>query len=181
MNPSDGVQKLAAALSVVLLALAGRRLWPASPATQWTAVALLVASTQFLFAATSGFSMPAHLALGLGWLWLYLRATPAAWAARGPLGALGLGLHSPFPHALFVAPFLVRLLRERRLGWLLYLGAWYGAAAVAWLLWLRAFRDVEASSTAAGSGFAIMPSSPAPSNCSNHSSASAGSSVVRVR
>jgi hypothetical protein len=49
---------------------------------------------------------------------------------------VALGLHNPFPHALFAAPFLVRLLRTRRVGWIAYYGAVYGVGMLAWFRWM---------------------------------------------
>ena len=125
------------ALSVVAMAGVGRRLWPAQPARTRLAVAFLVASSQFLVTTMTGYAMPAHLLLNLVWLWLYLAPRRATWALLPVVGALALGLHNPFPHALFVAPFLVRELRNRRYGWLLYWGLVYGAASLAWLAYLQ--------------------------------------------
>ena len=125
------------ALSVVAMAGVGRRLWPAEPARTWLAVAFLVASSQFVVTTMTGYAMPAHLLLNLVWLWLYLTPGRATWALLPAVGALALGLHNPFPHALFVTPFLVRELRNRRYGWLLYWGLVYGAASLVWLAYLQ--------------------------------------------
>ena len=129
------------ALSVVAMAGVGRRLWPAEPARTWLAVAFLVASSQFVVTTMTGYAMPAHLLLNLVWVWLYLAPGRATWALLPVVGALALGLHNPFPHALFVAPFLVRELRNWRYGWLCYWGVVYGAASLVWLAYLRASFD----------------------------------------
>ena len=126
------------ALSVVTMAGVARRLWPGQPSRTWLAVAFLVASSQFVVTTMTGYAMPAHLFLNLLWLWLYLAPRRATWALLPVVGALALGLHNPFPHALFVAPFLIRELRNRRSGWLLYWGLVYGAASLGWLAYLRA-------------------------------------------
>ena len=81
--------------------------------------------------------MPAHLALNLLWLWLYQRGDARSWGLALAVGVLALGLHNPMPHALFVAPFLVRLLRDRRWGRLIAAVAAYGAGSLLWIAWLR--------------------------------------------
>lgn len=128
---------LLAAASVLLLDRVARRLWPGAVWPRLAALAFLVTSTQFLATSMTGYAMPAHLCLNLLWLLLYLRDDRAGWLAAPWVGALALGLHNPFPHALFVAPFLIRMLLRRRFGWLAYAGAVYAVSAVAWLAWLR--------------------------------------------
>jgi hypothetical protein len=85
----------------------------------------------------TGYSMPAHLFLNLLWLWLYLRGDARSWAAALAVGVVALGLHNPFPHALFVAPFMLRLLRERRWGRLASAAVVYVAAAALLMVWMR--------------------------------------------
>lgn len=125
------------ALTVVTMAAAGRRLWPANPLRVALAVLFLVTSSQFLFMSMSWYSMPAHLLLNLVWLWLYLRDDIPSLAAAPIVGVLALGLHNPFPHALFVAPFLIRMVRRRRFAWLAYAAVIYGSGSLLWLWWLR--------------------------------------------
>lgn len=128
---------LLAALSVVLIAAIARRLWPDEGLRPWLAIAFLVTSSEVLMTSGTGYSMPAHLALNLLWLWLYQRGDARSWGFALAVGVLALGLHNPIPHALFVAPFLIRLLRERRWSRLGAAVAVYGAASVLWLSWLR--------------------------------------------
>ena len=122
--------------SVLALGLAARRLWPAERARPWIAVALLATSSHVLVTSGSGYTMPAHLLANLLWLWLYLRGDRWSWALALLVGGLALGLHNPFPHALFVAPFLVRLLRERRWARLASGVLAYAAASACWLAFL---------------------------------------------
>ena len=126
-----------AALAVLCTAGAARRVWPDEGLRPWVAITLLVTSSQFVLTSGSGYSMPAHLALNLLWLWLYLRGDRRSWIGALLVGVLALELHSPFPHALFVAPFLLRLLRERRWARLGSAVVVYGLASVAGLLYLR--------------------------------------------
>lgn len=128
---------LLAALTVVALAAAAERLWPRERLRPWLAVALLLTSSEFLVTSGSAYSMPAHLLLNLVWLWLYLRDDTRSWIAALVVGALALGLHNPFPHALFVAPFLLRLVRDRRWNRVASAAAVYGIASVTWYLWLK--------------------------------------------
>lgn len=125
------------ALSVVLLAAIATRLWPDEGLRPWMALAFFVTSTEVLMTSGTGYSMPAHLTLNLLWLWLYQRGDGRSWGLALAVGALALGLHNPMPHALFVAPFLLRLLRERR--WRRAATAFvaYAVAGAMWLVWLR--------------------------------------------
>ena len=126
-----------AAASVLLVYACARRLWPAHPRRALVAAVLFAASSQVIIMSMTGYSMPAYLAVNLLWLYLYLRAGTAAWLLLPFVGVLALGLHNPFPHALFVAPFLVRALWERRWRWTAYWAVVYAAGSALWLGWLR--------------------------------------------
>ncbi|HEX7978277.1 MAG TPA: hypothetical protein VF461_06720 [Gemmatimonadaceae bacterium] len=128
-------------LAVLVLGLAARRIWPDERLRPWVAVALLATSSEVIVTAGSGYTMPAHLLANIAWLWLALRGDRWSWAAALIVGALALGLHSPFPHALFVAPFLVRLLRERRWGRLGSAVLAYAAASAVWFVFLAHARS----------------------------------------
>jgi hypothetical protein len=144
-----------AAATVALLLAAGRRVWPANERRHWLAVLFLVTSTQFLVTSMSGYSMPAHLCLNVLWLYLYARDDARGWAVAPWIGILALGLHNPFPHALFVAPFFVRLLRRRRFAWSGYFAAVYLAGAALWYHWLLAGAwGADPASAAGGQGVA---------------------------
>ena len=127
--------------SVLALGLAARRLWPNERARPWIAVTLLATSSQLIVTSGSGYTMPAHLLANLVWLWLYLRGDRWSWALALLVGGLALGLHNPFPHALFVAPFLLRLLRDRRWGRLATGVVAYTAASAIWLTVLQLARS----------------------------------------
>jgi hypothetical protein len=133
---------LLAALSIAMLAAVARRLWPDEGLRPWLAIALLASSSQFVVTSGTAYSMPAHLCANLVWLWLYLRDDDRSWFAALVVGVIALGLHNPFPHALFVAPFLIRLVRDRRwrrVGWA---ALFYGAGSIGWFLWLRALQSL---------------------------------------
>jgi hypothetical protein len=130
--------------SVLALGLAARRLWPGERARPWIAVALLATSSEVILTSGSGYTMPAHLLANLLWLWLYLRGDRRSWVVALLVGGLALGLHSPFPHALFVAPFFLRLLVERRWARLTSGVLAYATAAACWMAFLfQARSNVE--------------------------------------
>lgn len=123
--------------TIVMLASVARQLWPGERLQPWVAVGLLATSAEFIVTSGSQYSMPAHLFLNVLWLWLYLRDDARSWAAALVVGALALGLHNPFPHALFVAPFLIRLARQGRWRRIAAAALVYGCASLLWLWWLR--------------------------------------------
>ena len=126
------VNPLLAAISILALAGASARLWPGDARRGRLAVLYLATSSQFLLMSMTGYSWAAHLCFNLLWLYFVLRDDRAGLAAAPWVGVLALGLHNPFPHALFAAPFLIRLLRTRRLGWIAYYGAVYGVGVIVW-------------------------------------------------
>jgi hypothetical protein len=96
---------------------------------------LYVGSAQVLFAGMTSYAMPGHLALNLCWLWIFLRRSTPSDLAAIAVGFVATGLHQPLMHPMFVAPFMLLLLTERR--WhraALYI-AGYTAIGVFWLLW----------------------------------------------
>jgi hypothetical protein len=141
---------LLAAISVLSLAGASARLWPGDMRRARIAILYLVTSAQFLLMSMTGYSWAAHLCFNLLWLYLVLRDDRVGLAAAPWVGALALGLHNPFPHALFAAPFLVRLLRTRRMGWIAYYAAIYSGAALGW------YRLMAFSHAQVGRGGAIQ-------------------------
>jgi hypothetical protein len=128
---------LLSAGTVFAMTAVARRLWPGEALRPWVAIAVIVTSSQFVVASGTGYSMPAHLFLNLVWLWLYLRGDARSWAAALVVGAVTLGLHNPFPHALFIAPFMLRLLRDRRWGRLGAAVIVYVADAALLMVWMR--------------------------------------------
>jgi len=131
VNPALG------AVSLPLVYACARRLWPDDKQRPWLAVAFLALSTQFLFMSMTSFAMPAHLAANLLWLYAFLRSDRAGWLAAPVIGVLALGLHNPFPHALFVAPFLLYILFQRRWAWTAYFAAIYLIGIGFWYWWAK--------------------------------------------
>src|SRR5206468_9105917 len=66
-----------------------------------------------------------------------MRDDTRSWTAALVVGVIALGLHNPFPHALFVAPFLLRLVRQRRWARVGSAALAYGIGGVVFLSWLR--------------------------------------------
>ena len=128
---------LLAGSSIVVMAGVARRLWPDEGLRPWLALLFFATSSEVLLTSGTGYSMPAHLALNLLWLWLYQRGDARSWGLALAVGVLAMGLHNPVPHALFVAPFLMRVARERRWGRLGAAAVTYAMGAMVWMAWLR--------------------------------------------
>jgi hypothetical protein len=131
------VNPVLAALALPLAYACARRLWPEERWRAWLAAGFLASSSQLLFMSMTGYTMPAHLVVNLLWLYAFLRNDRIGWLAAPILGAVALGLHNPFPHALFVAPFLLLILLQRRWGWTVYFAAVYLLAIAGWYVWAR--------------------------------------------
>jgi hypothetical protein len=136
---------LLAAASIVALAGVARNLWPHHKSNQLLAVLMLASSSQFLVTSMTAYALPAHLCLNLIWLWLYTRDDRIGWVLAPWVGVLAIGLHEPHYHALFVLPFLVRLVTSRRWSWCSYFASVYATGCVVWLTWMSDVRPDVAS------------------------------------
>lgn len=127
----------AALVVAALAALVGvtRQLWPERPDARIIAVVLAATSSQVLCMAMSPWAMSAHLTLNLVWLWLFLRGKPASHAGAIVVGFVATGLHQIIFHPLFVAPFLLQLLFDRRWRLGLVYAASYAAIGIFWILY----------------------------------------------
>lgn len=127
------------AASILLVWGCARRIWPASDTRDReagsVAVLLLALSGQMLMSGMTAFAMTAHLCCNLLWLWLFLRDRRGSDLAALAVGFVGTGLHQPLFHPLFVAPFLVLLLLDRRWSRLALFAGFYALAAAFWLGW----------------------------------------------
>lgn len=142
-----------AGISVLTIAAVTHRIWPNDPWKPLIAAALLASSSQFLLTSMTAYAMPAHLALNLIWLWLYFDPTKRRFWLAPFLGVAALGLHQPFFHALFVAPFLARLVRDRRWKASFIFALVYAFGIIGWLLWWRHFMsDFSAAGSASAFG-----------------------------
>jgi hypothetical protein len=123
------------ALGAVALWGCIRRLWPNDDEAACVGLMLYAGSAQVLFAGMTSYAMPGHLALNLYWLWLFLRRTRTADCAALAVGFVATGLHQPLMHPMFVAPFLVLLLAERRWSRAALFGLGYALIGAFWLYW----------------------------------------------
>jgi hypothetical protein len=137
-----------AALTVLALYGTTRNIWPESKLNALVAVGLLASSSQFLLMSMTAYSMPAHLALNAVWLWLYSRPDRPAFYLAPFVGVLAIGLHEPIVHALFVLPFLARLVWQRRWRPVVIFGTVYLAGCVIWYLWKMHFQPPTAGGVA---------------------------------
>lgn len=127
---------LLAALAVVAVFAAGRRLWPGRIDAALVAALLTATSSQVLITAATPYAMTAHLALDALWLALFLRDDRIGHAGALAVGFLATGLHQIVFHPLFVAPFVIAALRSperRRVGVFYVVG--YGAIGAFWMVW----------------------------------------------
>ena len=126
---------LLTAFSVLALAGCARRLWPDDRETQAVALLLFMCAGSVWLMSMTAYALPAHLAANLGWLWLFLRDRRRTDLAALLVGALATGLHQPLFHPLFVAPWLLVLLAERRWGRFALFAVGYAVIALGWLAW----------------------------------------------
>ena len=136
------------AVSVVALFGAARNIWPTREQNAFVAVGLLATSSQFLAMAMTSYSMPAHLALNAIWLWLYSAPDRRRFYIAPFVGVLAIGLHQPIVHALFVAPFLLRIALKRRWRDVLIFGLVYLAGCAGWFAWRVHYSPPSALPTA---------------------------------
>jgi len=136
------------AVSVVALFGAARNIWPTREQNAFVAVGLLATSSQFLAMAMTSYSMPAHLALNAIWLWLYSAPDRRRFYIAPFVGVLAIGLHQPIVHALFVAPFLLRIVLKRRWRDVLVFGLVYLAGCAGWFAWRVHYSPPSALPTA---------------------------------
>ncbi len=126
-----------AALTILALYDTVRNIWPNEKQNALLAVLLLAGSAQFLLMAMTAYSMPAHLALNTVWLWLYSRPDRRRFYLAPVVGVFAIGLHNPIVHALFVAPFLLRLVLQRKWRPVWVYGLIYLSGCAAWYAWRR--------------------------------------------
>lgn len=131
----DWTSPLLAAVALAAMWRVTLRLWPDAPAPRAVSLIMLIVSAQFLSLSMTAYAMTAHLALNLVWLALFLRNDARGHAGAILVGALATGLHQPIFHPLFVAPFLLWLLLDRRWGVLAIYAAAYLAIGLFWIGW----------------------------------------------
>jgi hypothetical protein len=126
---------LMAALGGFCIWRISRLLWPASAVTQLVCVLLYAGSSQVLVTAMTAYSMSMHLALNMLWLWLFLLDRRPTHAAAMIVGWFATGIHQPVFHALFVLPFLVLLMGQKRWKLLAAYCLAYALIGAFWLYW----------------------------------------------
>ena len=137
-----------AAVTVLALYGAARNIWPNDKQNALVAILLLAGSAQFLVMSMTAYSMPAHLALNTVWLWLYSRPDRRRFYLAPLVGVLAIGLHQPIVHALFVTPFLFRLVLQRKLRAILIFGFIYVSGCAGWYAWRTKFSPPAADGVA---------------------------------
>jgi hypothetical protein len=126
---------LMVALGMFALWKCARILWPDDREAAIVAVLLYIGSGQVLFAGMTAYAMPAHLALDLVWLCLFLLDRRGTDVAALLVGFVATGLHQPLFHPLFAAPILFLLLRDRNWRRILLYAMGYAAICAFWLAW----------------------------------------------
>lgn len=112
-----------------------RRIWPQDTEAVTVALVLYAGSAQVLVTGMTSYAMPAHLALNLCWLWLFLRGSWRCDLAALGVGFVATGLHQPLMHPMFAAPILFLLVRDRRWDRAALYFAGYAAIGAFWLWW----------------------------------------------
>jgi len=149
---------LLAASSIIVLAGVCRNLWPGNPARMWIAVIILATCSQFLVMSMTAYSMPAQLFVNLLWLYFYTARTRTASLLVPWVGFFAIGVHHPHVHLLFVAPFFIRLIIEKKLRKASYWGLVYGAGILSWIGWMTISRNgIEAPGVNTLAFFGIPP------------------------
>lgn len=100
-------------LGVAMTWLCARRLWPDEREPAAVACLLVALSGQVQITGMTAYAMPAHLALNMVWLWLFLRGRLSSDVPALAVGFIATGLHQPLFHPLFIAPWLVLLFWNR--------------------------------------------------------------------
>jgi len=133
--PSAMINAVLVVAALVALLGVARRLWPEQREAWIVAVVLAATSSQVLFMGMTPYAMSAHLALNLIWLWLFLRNKPFSHVGAVGVGFLATGLHQFVFHPLFVAPFILQMLIERRWRVGVFYGVSYAAIGIFWILY----------------------------------------------
>lgn len=134
-----GSPALAGPLMILVGAVAlwgcARRIWPEDQEASIVALLLYFCSGQVLVNGMTSYAMPAHLALNLVWLWLFLRSAWWTDFAAIIIGFVAVGLHQPLMHPMFAAPLLFLLLIERSWCRAAFYCLGYALIGVFWLWW----------------------------------------------
>ncbi len=139
--------------SIFLIGRIARHIWPKTRETSLVSMLLLFTSAQFLVNGMTSYSMPAHLFFNLLWLDAYVHSRRHRILIMAGAGFLALLLHQVFVHLLFVAPFFLRWLMERRWRTLIPMSATYLAAGVFGYIWVQLRTPIEVAPGVSGAAF----------------------------
>ena len=114
-----------------------RQLWPENSETVAVAVLLYLTSTQILAMSMTSYAMTGHLALNMVWLMLFLQDRWRSHAAAIAIGFLACGLHQVIFHPLFVLPFLVLLMHQRKWRTAAFYGVCYALIGLFWISYAK--------------------------------------------
>ncbi len=132
LGVASATNPVLAAFSVIFIGWTAKNIWPKEKNAPLLAMLLLLSSSQFLITSMTAYSMPAHLLLNIIWIYCYTKQQRYTDLILPIIGIMALGVHNPFVHGLFVAPFLLRILRERPWKYSLYTCAVYLFGALSW-------------------------------------------------
>ncbi|HEX7852540.1 MAG TPA: hypothetical protein VF503_02490 [Sphingobium sp.] len=121
--------------SLLLIFSIAKRIWPDDQEAATIVTLLLLGSGQFIITGMTAYAMPAHLFFNLLWMRLLIADSRIYDGAALAAGFIATGLHQPLFHPLFVGPFLLSMLIERRWWRLLFFVIGYGVIALFWLSW----------------------------------------------
>ena len=143
-------------VGVLAIARTMRQVAPDRPVAALAAAAFAAASAQVVVGGMTAFAMPGYFALNAVWLMLW--TAPGAWPfAAALLGVVATGWHNPAMHPLFVAPFLLLPLRERRWGLLAWTATVYLVVGLLWLEVYFGYRDGAAVIAGVGASPLSLP------------------------
>jgi hypothetical protein len=123
-----------------------RLIWPEDRDAGLIATLLYLGSGQVIISGMSAYSMPAHLALNLLWLWCFLINKRSIDILALLIGFFATGLHQPLFHPLFVAPFILIMLHDRNWRRAAIFIAGYAAICWFWMAWPIWMKDLVVGS-----------------------------------
>ena len=143
---------LLAALGLVAMWDAARRLFADCAPAVWVVLAGYLLSAQVLTNAMTSYAMTGHLALNAIWLALFLRDRAWSHALAMLVGAWAIGLHQVVFHPLFVGPIILTLLVQRRWALFAVYAAVYAGALLGWMMYPGLVLNSAGVAAAAGAG-----------------------------
>ncbi|WP_336951843.1 hypothetical protein [Sphingobium aromaticivastans] len=121
--------------SLLLIFSIAKRIWPDDQEAPAIVTLLMLGSGQLIITGMTAYAMPAHLFFNLLWMRLFIADRRVCDGAALAIGFIAMGLHQPLFHPMFVGPFLLSMLIERRWWRLLFFIIGYGVFSLFWLSW----------------------------------------------